>query len=70
MTFGGGILMTRLLDVGQSTPALGIRMGWVYSAVPIAGITIVLSGLERILRLVSGDMTEIERTQHEITQAD
>jgi TRAP-type C4-dicarboxylate transport system permease small subunit len=70
MVYGGGVLMTRLLDVGQWTPALGIRMGWVYAAVPIAGVTIVLSGIERILGLVTGDPTELQLTEHEAASPD
>ena len=70
MAYGGGILTSRTLEAGQMLPALEFRKGWVYSAVPIAGVTIVLSGLERILRLLTGDRSEIELTQHETTTSD
>ncbi len=70
MVYGGGLLMTRLLDVGQVTPALGIRMGWVYAAIPIGGLAIVLAGIERIARLVTGDLSTIELTQQEVAAPD
>jgi TRAP-type C4-dicarboxylate transport system permease small subunit len=65
MTYGGAILMMQTLDDGQLLPALAIRKGWVYAAVPIAGVTIVLSGIERIVRLLMGDVVELEVAQPE-----
>lgn len=65
MVFGGGILMTRTLSDGQLTPALGMKMGWVYAAVPIGGVAIFLFGVERILRLLSGDRAELEMSDQD-----
>lgn len=49
MVFGGTVLVWETLAAGQATPALGIKMGYVYLAVPVSGAFIVLSCLERLL---------------------
>ncbi|MCL4206845.1 MAG: TRAP transporter small permease [Pirellulaceae bacterium] len=54
MVFGGYILVSETLRAGQLLPALGIRSGHVYLAVPISGVFILLFCLERIAELVSG----------------
>lgn len=51
MIFGGYILVSETLQAGQVTPALGLRMGYVYLAVPLSGLFINLFSLERILEL-------------------
>ncbi len=53
MVYGGTMLVTETLHAGQLTPALGIRMGFVYLAMPISGLFMVLFGLEEILALLS-----------------
>ncbi|ETX28051.1 TRAP transporter small permease [Roseivivax isoporae] len=40
MVWGGGTLVARTFASGQVTPALRISMGWVYAAIPFAGIVI------------------------------
>ena len=34
---GGGSLVALQVELGQRSPALGLPMGWVYAALPIAG---------------------------------
>ncbi len=53
MIWGGYILVSETLHSGQTTPALGIRMGYVYLAVPISGLFIVLFGVEQLFELVA-----------------
>jgi TRAP-type C4-dicarboxylate transport system permease small subunit len=53
MTYGGYVLVTETLQSGQVTPALGIKMGYVYLAVPISGVFIVLFCLEQIAELLA-----------------
>ena len=53
MIIGGYVLVTETLQAGQVTPALGIKMGYVYLAVPVSGVFIVVFCLERIVELVS-----------------
>lgn len=51
MIFGGYVLVSRTLGFGQVTPALGIQMGYVYLAVPVSGVFIVVFCVERIFEL-------------------
>jgi TRAP-type C4-dicarboxylate transport system permease small subunit len=53
MVWGGYVLVSETLQAGQLTPALGIRMGLVYLAVPISGLFIVLFAVEQILELMA-----------------
>lgn len=41
MVWGGSSLVARTLASGQVTPALRISMGWVYGAIPFAGVVIL-----------------------------
>jgi TRAP-type C4-dicarboxylate transport system permease small subunit len=54
MVGGGYVLVKETLDVGQLSPALGLRIGLVYLAVPVSGTFILLFCLERIVELVTG----------------
>lgn len=47
---GGWLLVMRTLETGQVLPALGLRKGWAYSAVPISGICIALFALDALIR--------------------
>lgn len=51
MIWGGYVLVSETLLAGQTTAALGIRMGYVYLAVPISGLFIVLFSLEQLFEL-------------------
>lgn len=43
--YGGIDLVVRILHLGQVSPALGIRMGYVYLALPISGFFLTLYSL-------------------------
>ncbi len=55
MVVGGIDLVSSMLELGQESPALRIRMGYVYLAVPISGFFLTLYAVidlvERIARL-------------------
>jgi len=53
---GGWALMQRTLEMGQETPALGIRKGWVYLAVPLSGAFTVLFGLVNLVKAFKGEL--------------
>jgi TRAP-type C4-dicarboxylate transport system permease small subunit len=65
MVVGGSILVIRTLDLGQTLPAIsdilgvGVKMGYVYLAVPISGFFMVLYSViglvERIVLLSKDD---------------
>jgi TRAP-type C4-dicarboxylate transport system permease small subunit len=46
MVIGGSQLVYRTLITKQVSPALGLKMGYVYLAIPISGFFLVLYGLE------------------------
>lgn len=52
MIFGGYVLVSETLKAGQVTPALGLRMGYVYLAVPLSGLFINLFSVERVAELL------------------
>lgn len=49
---GGGQVVRDALAVEQTTPALGWKMGYVYLAVPIAGIFMVLYTVENLVETI------------------
>ena len=56
-------MVTVILINNQVSPALGIRMGYVYMALPISGLFITLYGIEFIiqeLRLLVAGREEVE----------
>ena len=54
MVYGGYILVSRALASGQVSPALGLRFGYVYLAVPLSGVFIIFFALEQMIRAVLG----------------
>lgn len=55
LLYGGGVLVTETLQAGQTTPALGVSMGYIYLAAPLGGAGLVLIGIDRLWRLLSGE---------------
>lgn len=51
---GGYSLVSETLAAGQVSPALGLKFGYVYLAVPISGIFIVLFCVEAIVEVLIG----------------
>jgi TRAP-type C4-dicarboxylate transport system permease small subunit len=56
MIIGGTDLVISTLQLGQESPALGVKVGYVYLAVPISGFFLalyaVIAMLERLARLL------------------
>lgn len=48
LIWGGWALAWQTFDLGQITPALGLRKGYVYLAVPVSGVFIALFTLQNI----------------------
>jgi TRAP-type C4-dicarboxylate transport system permease small subunit len=63
--YGGGTLVTDALAMEQMTPALGMKMGHVYLALPIAGVFIVLFTVEHLIELIVGAPSGPSITQEE-----
>jgi TRAP-type C4-dicarboxylate transport system permease small subunit len=70
MTLGGSSLVASTLELGQESPALRVKVGYVYLAIPISGFFLTLYGViglaERLRELARG---RIELHEH-VTQAD
>ena len=59
---GGSRLVADTLTIGQTTPALGLEMGHVYLAVPIAGVFIILFAIEQMLEtLLTTELQEEDK---------
>ncbi len=64
LIYGGYVLVSETLQVGQVTSALGILQGHVYLAVPISGVFILMFCLERMVELVLGrDEAVVDRPE-------
>jgi TRAP-type C4-dicarboxylate transport system permease small subunit len=51
--YGGWVLVSETLTSGQLSPGLGIKMGYVYCAVPLCGAFFTLFAAEHLWRLLS-----------------
>jgi TRAP-type C4-dicarboxylate transport system permease small subunit len=60
LVYGGTTLVQKTLATGQLSPALRLPMGYVYGAVPFAGLMMVLYCLEFAAGLVSGRIHPID----------
>lgn len=60
LIYGGGVLVYKTLQLGQTSPAMGLKMGYVYLALPISGFFLTLYSIEffveRLLRLMRGEI--------------
>ena len=52
LVYGGCSLVSSALKNSQPTPALNIEMGYVYIAVPISGIFIIIFSIETIIETI------------------
>lgn len=50
MIYGGSILVSRTLQLHQTTPALGLERGYVYMVLPLSGIFILIFSLFTIVQ--------------------
>ncbi len=68
MILGGIELVTSTLRLEQLSPALGVRVGYVYLAIPISGFFLVLYSViglvERLAALVKGSLVSQSQTSH------
>src|SRR4030042_745419 len=53
MVVGGGQLVYRTLATNQVSPALGLKMGYVYLAIPISGFFLVIYSVELFMQTLS-----------------
>jgi len=60
MVYGGGQLVAKTLASGQVTPSLQIPMGYVYGAIPFAGLVMIYYCLSFALNLGSGESKQAD----------
>lgn len=58
--YGGIRVVNNALEMAQTTPALGWKMGHVYMAVPIAGFFIIIFAFEQLIETVMSDSSKKE----------
>ena len=58
--YGGSRMVSDALAMEQMTPALGWKMGYVYLALPISGVFMVIYTIENMLETASGSVKETE----------
>ncbi|EBB8130561.1 TRAP transporter small permease [Salmonella enterica] len=49
MVYGGGLLTLDTFDSGQTSPALGWQMGYIYMSIPISGVLIIIYTVDIVL---------------------
>jgi len=59
MIYGGALLVAMTVELKQTSAALGLNIGLVYSAVPISGCLIVMFCLDNIHQLIK---TPVDKT--------
>jgi TRAP-type C4-dicarboxylate transport system permease small subunit len=53
--YGGFVLVRISLGLGQTSAALGIPIGWVYSVIPVSGLLIAWFSVRDIMGLLRGE---------------
>jgi len=56
MVYGGTLLVTMNIELKQTSAALGLNMGLVYSAIPLSGVLITIFGCNNIVQLLNNDV--------------
>jgi TRAP-type C4-dicarboxylate transport system permease small subunit len=68
MFLGGIDLVGSTLKLQQLSPALGVKVGYVYLAVPVSGFFLVLYSViglvERLTKLFKGELTSQQQVSH------
>jgi TRAP-type C4-dicarboxylate transport system permease small subunit len=72
MVIGGIELVSNTLKLGQVSPALGVKVGYVYLAVPISGFFLVLYSViglvERLVQLFRGVSVPEQHITHHVEE--
>jgi len=63
LVFGGWLLVGETLSTNQTTPVLGLPVGWFYAAVPLSGVFFCAFVVEHLLRPGAFGADEIETKQ-------
>ncbi len=61
--YGGGRVVSDALAMEQMTPALGLKMGHVYLALPIAGVFMVLFTIENLIETLVTPASELDEAE-------
>ena len=54
LVYGGYALVVKTLEAEQTSPALGVPVGYLYLAAPISGVFFVMFSIESLLELLMG----------------
>lgn len=58
--YGGSCIVSDALAMEQMTPALGWKMGYVYLALPIAGVFMLIFTIENLIEIIANRDTELK----------
>ncbi len=58
MIYGGTRLVALILKLGQVSPAMQLKVGYIYMAVPISGFFILIFSIETIIKNVTNLLTK------------
>ena len=61
--YGGGQIVRDALTLEQMTPALGWKMGYVYLALPISGVFMIIYTLENLIETLAAPSAELYDAQ-------
>jgi TRAP-type C4-dicarboxylate transport system permease small subunit len=63
--WGGFVLVRETLLANQLSPTLGIKVGYVYLALPISGMFMLIFAVESIIEIISGKKPALQTGQQE-----
>lgn len=61
--YGGFRVVSATLAMGQTTPALDWKMGYVYMALPISGIFMVIYTIENLIETLAAPASEMQESE-------
>lgn len=64
LVIGGWILVERTLSSGQVSPAMEVKVGYLYAAAPISGVFFVIFAVEHLMELFAGRVDFINEEEN------
>jgi TRAP-type C4-dicarboxylate transport system permease small subunit len=66
LVYGGFLLVSETLQAGQVTPAMGWKIGYLYSVVPLSGLFILAFAIEHLFKHRASPAMETAEPEREI----
>lgn len=65
LVYGGWDLVSQNLETGQVSPALGIEVGYVYLAVPLSGVFLIVFAIAHLALMAQASLSERENQKEQ-----